>query len=85
VGVFDERSFAAVSVTTQPAFTFGIPSVVARRELVTSRGGDRSQRNWDITPDGERHLGIVDAGTQGSPQIQVVLHWFDELKERVPR
>jgi eukaryotic-like serine/threonine-protein kinase len=77
-------AFAVVSVTTQPTFTFGIPSVVARRELVTPRGGDRSQRNWDIAPDGERHIGIVDARTQGSPQIEVVLHWFDELKERVP-
>ncbi len=39
---------------------------------------------WDIAPDGERMLMIL--GTEPDPpsQINVVLNWFEELKQRVP-
>ncbi|SVB18307.1 uncharacterized protein METZ01_LOCUS171161, partial [marine metagenome] len=44
-------------------------------------------RPYDLTRDGERFLmsksgGAGEAG--GSPQITVVLNWFEELMERVP-
>jgi len=40
-------------------------------------------------PDGKRFVGIVAAdqeqsGTTAGPRIQVVEHWFGELKARVP-
>jgi hypothetical protein len=46
------------------------------------------ERQYDITPDGKRFIGAVDAGLNeatapDAPQIQVVLHWFEELKARV--
>ena len=46
-------------------------------------------RDYDITPDGERFLMVFPAGqTEASepvrPQINIVLNWFEELKERVP-
>jgi len=46
------------------------------------------QRNYDLMPDG-RMLGVVSAGQSQpagptTPQIQVVLDWFEELKARVP-
>jgi hypothetical protein len=76
----------AVSVATRPTFTFGNP-VPVLRPFTAGRPG--SERNYDITRDGKRFLGVVAAGQTGSgapaaPQIQVVLNWFEELKARVP-
>jgi len=50
--------------------------------------GSGTATNYDVTPDG-RFLGVVDAtlpqpGNTSAPQIQVVLNWFEELKQRVP-
>ena len=42
----------------------------------------------DITPDGKRFIGIAAEGQPQSegaaPQMQVVLNWFEEFKQRVP-
>jgi hypothetical protein len=40
-------------------------------------------------PDGQHLLEVIDAGqgqtgAPSAPQIQVVLNWFEELKQRVP-
>ncbi len=46
---------------------------------------------YDITPDGERFVfvqttAVADTGDTDAPvpQINIVLNWFEELKERVP-
>ena len=81
------NDFVAVSVTTRPTFTFGNPVSVPRPFLDRGPG---FERNYDITLDGKRFLGVVAAGqssTSGAPtapQIRVVLNWFEELKARVP-
>ena len=46
-------------------------------------------RDYDITPDGEQFVMIfpvdrIEGGEASRPQINVVLIWFEELKERVP-
>jgi hypothetical protein len=47
-------------------------------------------RSHDITRDGKQFLGLAIAGGLSQPdaarppQIQVVLNWFEELKQRVP-
>ena len=46
-------------------------------------------RDYDIHPDGERFLMVfpaelVDSSEISRPQINIVLNWFEELKERVP-
>jgi hypothetical protein len=74
------------TITTQPSFASSAPVPVPRGGAIAL--GPTSPRNYDVTPDG-RFLGVVAAGqTQpaGStaPQIQVVLNWFEELKQRVP-
>jgi serine/threonine protein kinase len=81
-----EGDFGAVSVTTQPTFAVGNPASVSRGGAITL--GSPSTRRFDITPDG-RILGIVPAGQTPSgaaaaPEIQVVLNWVEELKQRVP-
>ena len=46
--------------------------------------------NWDISPDGKRFLIVKPTRTAGEsrketvPKLNVVLNWFEELKERVP-
>ena len=76
----------AVGVTTRPTFTFGNPVPVPRPFVVR---GAAFERNYDITRDGKRFLGVVPAGQTASgapaaPQIQVVLNWTEELKRLVP-
>jgi hypothetical protein len=44
---------------------------------------------WDISPDGKRFLMIKPAGAttsaDASPRkINIVLNWFEDLKQRVP-
>jgi hypothetical protein len=78
-----------VSIATRPAFSFGEPSI----RDTTGFGNTAPNsfpRRWDIAPDGKRIIGV--AGTavaaQGqlfadATQIQVVLNWFEELKQRM--
>jgi len=78
--------FGVVSVTTQPSITFGNIVPIPRPFIVL---GPAFAREHDITPDGKRFVGVVasgqtQAGAPATPQIQVVLNWFEELKQRVP-
>jgi hypothetical protein len=77
--------FVAVSVTTRPTFTFGNP--VPLPSLFVDRGPGY-ERNNDITLDGKRFLAVAAgqtaSGAPAAPQIQVVLNWQEELKQRVP-
>jgi hypothetical protein len=50
-------------------------------------------RTYDILPDGQHFIGTVPAGQAQTasgavaptgPQIQVVLNWFEDVKQRVP-
>ncbi len=75
--------YVVVSVTTQPSLEFGNPVPVPRGFV----GGPPSTvRNYDIMPDGEQFLAVFSSGaTAGAPpQINVVLNWFEELKQQVP-
>ena len=77
-------------VTTRPGFVLGNPAPVPRplfRDSLTDVA-----RPWDITPDGQRFVVTTGVGAAGQAesgmavvqQIQVVLNWFEELKQRVP-
>ena len=72
------------AITTTPAFAFG-DAVLLPRPFVNAPPS--KQRTYDIMPDG-RILGMrTDVGPDGrltSPEVQVVLNWFEELKQRVP-
>jgi serine/threonine-protein kinase len=77
--------FASVSVTTLPDFAFGNPVPLPRP---FPGAGPTLRRPYDITPDG-RFVSTIAAGRSVSgrptdPQIQVVLNWTEELKQRVP-
>jgi hypothetical protein len=69
-----------VPISTRPTFTFGQP-VQLPKPFDTI--GPAAIRTYDITPDGQRFVGVVQSGPSTS-QVRVVLNWFEELKQRVP-
>jgi Tol biopolymer transport system component len=77
--------FAVSGITTKPSFTFSSPVNVP---IGNVKRGFAFERSIDIMPDGKRFVGVIAAdqvqsGTTSTPQIQVVLNWFEELKQRV--
>jgi hypothetical protein len=59
------------------------------REGASIENSALTERSYDIMPDGKRFIGVVGIGPSGSgasaaPQIQVVLNWMEELRQRVP-
>jgi Tol biopolymer transport system component len=80
------RQFVAVSVTTKPSFAFSNPTTMARSVFID--GGPPTVRNYDAARDG-RIMAVIPAAQVQSeaaraPQIQVVLNWFEDVKQRVP-
>ncbi|PYU28103.1 MAG: hypothetical protein DMG32_03690 [Acidobacteria bacterium] len=72
----------AVDVTTQPSFSAGRPKMLFEGPYVPT---PRSFPDYDVSPDGQRFLMLkTSEQAQASAQINVVLNWFEELKQRVP-
>jgi serine/threonine-protein kinase len=75
----------AVNVTTQPSFSSGLPENVPGSELI--QAGPTSPRSYDITPTGT-FIGVGSSRQVSFPgnvqQINIVVNWFEELKQRVP-
>jgi hypothetical protein len=73
-----------VPVSTSPSFSVGGVTQVPRPFI---NAPPSAERTYDTMPDG-RILGLqVNVGPDGkpiAPRIQVVLNWFEELKQRVP-
>jgi hypothetical protein len=77
----------SMSFNAKPSVTFGSPVRVARPGFI--QGPPGSVRTYDMLPDGQHFIGVVRAGSlEESPrpdQIQVVLNWFEDVKQRVTR
>jgi Tol biopolymer transport system component len=76
-----------VSVTTEPEFAFGNAVAITPRPF--QPGGPRGRSLFDTTPDGRflAFLPPVDmsgANTRRLSRINVVVNWFEELRQRVP-
>jgi Tol biopolymer transport system component/predicted Ser/Thr protein kinase len=68
----------AVDVTTSPSFSVGTPKMLFVVEA-------EDIADWDVSPDGQRFLMIKPVEQQqAATQINVVLNWFEELKQKVP-
>ncbi len=78
--------FGSVSVTTKPSLSFGSPVRAPKAGFTTA--SPAVVRPYDILPDGKHFIGVAPAGqTQaggGPAQIQVVLNWFEDVKQRAP-
>jgi hypothetical protein len=78
--------FEAVSVTTEPEFSFGNAAQIPRP---FQPGGPLLRSQFDVTPQG-KFLGTVAADAAGGfnlrrlLRINVVINWFEELRQRVP-
>jgi dipeptidyl aminopeptidase/acylaminoacyl peptidase len=79
------QGLEVVSVTTAPTFAFGNSSPVPRPFQLTP---PEQRRAYDITPDGKFVARVTPTGTlpdvSNTPEMRVVLNWFEELRSRVP-
>ncbi len=73
-----------VPVKTEPVFSHEAAKILFRGTYDSSWPFDA----WDIHPDGKRFLMIKEPAVQstatGLLRINIVLNWFEELKQRVP-
>ncbi len=73
----------AVEITTQPSFSAGKPKVLFAGQYQSSPS-PVPNANYDVSPDGQRFLMLKPGGQdQTATQINVVLNWFEELKQKV--
>jgi hypothetical protein len=76
----------ATQVQTQGRpFIHGTPTRVLESSYAAA---DVTSRPYDVSRDGQRFLMIKEtptaAGEAAAPRLAVVLHWLDELKQKVP-
>jgi eukaryotic-like serine/threonine-protein kinase len=82
----DGDAVMAVSVKTDPNFTFDAPKVLFRRTYVSANFlADLDVNPWDISTDGKRFLmmkpfGATAPAEEGPRRINIVLNWSEELK-----
>ena len=77
-----EARIVAVDVASYGPFAVGPERDLPIQDFLIAN------RDYDISPDGQRFLVVIpedqDAAERPRPQINIVLNWFEELKERVP-
>jgi hypothetical protein len=71
----------SAAVQTEPTLKPGKTETLFQGEYVVSA--------WDISPDGKRFLMVKEPGSNtpedaGPLKLNVIVNWFEELKERVP-
>jgi len=72
----------AVDVETQPMFRAGTPHLLFTGRYQPSPNG---VSGYDVSPDGKRFLKIQPTSPeQAESQINIVINWLQELKQRVP-
>ena len=80
LGVYGDRRRARCNVAAHGA----VRSRVALRRVFAASNAPTDVRGHDISPDGRRFIGLVNALGAAAPsrQLHVVLNWFDDLKAR---
>jgi Tol biopolymer transport system component len=88
---FSGDTVMAISYTTEPNFsTIGSPQKLFQGPYACPTKNIGDSISWDISPDGKRFLMIKLPGETTpekvipQPKINIVLNWFEELKQRVP-
>jgi dipeptidyl aminopeptidase/acylaminoacyl peptidase len=76
--------YGQVTFNARPSVTFGTPKLSLSGFMTAVPG---SVRTFDLMPDGQQFIGVVQDGllqAAGSgQQFEVVLNWFEDLKQRV--
>jgi Tol biopolymer transport system component len=79
--------FRLVAFTQRPTVAFKSLALVPRGRIWEPGLNSVDRRDYDLSPDGKRILGMLVAPTRQqalAPTIEVVLNWFEELKAKVP-
>ena len=73
----------AVNIATQPSFVVSKPKVLFEGQYVPT---SPTSLTYDVSPDGQRFLMLKpsESAEVAPTQIDVVLNWFEELKQKVP-
>jgi hypothetical protein len=71
----------AVSVETEPELSIGTPRLLFQGPYRAPGGTDR---DFDVSPDGRRFVMVSQQGSAPASKINIVLNWFEELKQLVP-
>jgi eukaryotic-like serine/threonine-protein kinase len=73
----------AVDIATQPSFAAGKPRMLFEGPYQPTVA---TIQNYDVSPDGQRFLMLKpsEQAEEAPTQINVVLNWFEELKQKVP-
>jgi serine/threonine protein kinase len=86
-----DNAVMAVPVETESRFDSGKPDLLFQGEYISNRVGEVVLPMWDMHPDGKRFLMTKPAQATGDKpesaiprKINIVVNWFEELKERVP-
>ena len=78
------NSLKWVGISTQPAVRFSGEEVLPIEDFIV----EGFYRDYDITPAGDKFIVVMPARQEllesNTNQINIVLNWFEELKERVP-
>jgi hypothetical protein len=92
--IFYRSGDAVMAIPVNPAsgFTAGAPKTLFRGVYVSLErafSGTRDLDPWDISHDGKRFLmmkesGPAESAAAGIHRINIVLNWFEDLKQRVP-
>jgi len=69
----------AVETNTKSTFSADKPKLLFERHYATYN----TMPAYDVTPDGQRFL-LAKTGGQAPEEINVVLNWFEELKQKIP-
>jgi len=79
-----ENKMMSVEIATKPSFSAGPPKKLFEGAYQLLSG--ISTPNYDVSPDGQRFLMLkpVEQSQSAPTQINVVLNWFEELKQKVP-
>jgi hypothetical protein len=77
------KAMMAVEITAQPDFEARNPTKLFEGPYLQS---ERGIQVYDVSPDGQHFLMLkpVDEMPVPPTQINVVLNWLEELKQRVP-
>jgi Tol biopolymer transport system component len=74
----------SVDITTQPNFSAGKPKVLFEGRYFAVQP-PLTGTAYDVSPDGARFLMVKETeATASNTHINVVLNWFEELKQKVP-
>jgi hypothetical protein len=72
----------AVDIATQPGFSAGAPRTLFEGQYASA---PFPTTNYDVSSDGQRFLMVKPSEQEAATtQINVVLNWFEELKQKVP-